>query len=141
MSQNANVRPSELAAVLDVVSPISQTVGSVSTGWIDASQYAQLLAVVQSGVLGGGGTLDAKFQQATDSSGTGAKDVTNAAITQITANNKQALINLRPEALDLANSFNYVRLTLTVGTATSLVSAIVQGFAGRYGAVQGTNVA
>jgi hypothetical protein len=37
--------------------------------------------------------------------------------------NNEAIINLADDELDIANGFNSVRLSLTVGTAASLISA------------------
>ena len=130
-----NAKGSELFSVLATIDPASQAVGTVTTGWISAGNHHTLLALVQSGVLGTGATLDAKLQQATDASGTGAKDVTGKAITQIvkaTGDNKQALINLRPDDLDVTNGFAYVRLSLTVAVAASLTAAQLLGFNPRF---------
>ena len=130
-----NAKGSELFSVLATIDPASQAVGTLTTGWISAGNHHTLLALVQSGVLGTGATLDAKLQQATDASGTGAKDVTGKAITQIvkaTGDNKQALINLRPDDLDVTNGFAYVRLSLTVAVAASLTAAQLLGFNPRF---------
>ena len=130
-----NAKGSELFSVLATIDPASQAVGTVTTGWISAGNHHSLLALVQSGVLGTGATLDAKLQQATDASGTGAKDVTGKALTQIvkaTCDNKQALINLRPDDLDVTNGYAYVRLSLTVAVAASLTAAQVLGFNPRF---------
>ena len=68
--------------------------------------------------------------------GTGAKDITGKAITQLTQagtdSNKQAIINLHRDELDLANSYTHVRLSHTVATATSDSAAILLGFDPRY---------
>ena len=130
-----NAKGSELFSVLATIDPASQAVGTVTTGWISAGNHHTLLALVQSGVLGTGATLDAKLQQATDASGTGAKDVTGKAITQIvkaTGDNKQALINLRPDDLDVTNGYAFVRLSLTVAVAASLTAAQLLGFNPRF---------
>ncbi len=119
-----NAKISEQLAVLATINPISQAAGSVSTGWVNTGNFERLMALVQTGVLGTSATVDAKIQQASDASGTGAKDVTGKAITQIvkaTGDNRQAMINLRPEELDTNNGYEYIRVTLTVGTAASLV--------------------
>ena len=71
----------EPTALLD---PSSQAAGTVTTGWISVANHHGLLAIVQTGVLGTGATVDAKLQQAQDASGTGAKDLTGKAITQLT---------------------------------------------------------
>ncbi|HXH05860.1 MAG TPA: hypothetical protein VNI83_04645 [Vicinamibacterales bacterium] len=129
---NTNVRPSDLATLLGAIAPQSAS-GVVSSAWIDASRFHAFEAIVLAGTLGAGATVDAKLRQATDASGTGAKDITGKAISQVTASNRQALINLRPEELDVAGGFRYVQLQITVGVAASQVAGLVQGFGARYG--------
>ena len=139
-----NAKGSELFSVLATIDPASQAVGTVTTGWISAGNHHTLLALVQSGVLGTGATLDAKLQQATDASGTGAKDVTGKALNQIvkaTGDNKQALINLRPDDLDVTNGYAYVRLSLTVAVAASLTAAQLLGFNSRFAPGDASNQA
>ncbi len=139
-----NAKGSELFSVLATIDPASQAVGTVTTGWISAGNHHSLLALVQSGVLGTGATLDAKLQQATDASGTGAKDVTGKAIAQIvkaTGDNRQALINLRPDDLDVTNGYAYVRLSLTVAVAASFTAAQLLGFNPRFSPGDASNQA
>jgi hypothetical protein len=131
---NFPVRGSDQATVVAVISPVSQGAGTLDSGWIAAADFAQFLAIINDGVLGAAATLDAKLQQAQDSSGTGVKDITGLAITQqvkATDDNKGAIINFRPPKLDRANSFTHFRLRLTVGTAASLVSAVLLGLGAR----------
>lgn len=129
-----NAKGSELLAVLATLDPASQAAGTITTGWISAANHHGLLGIVQTGVLGTGATVDAKLQQALDASGTGAKDITGKAITQIvkaSGDNKQALINVRPEELDTINGFGFVRLSLTVAVAASQTAAQVLGVGAR----------
>ena len=87
---------------------------------------------------------DAKLQQALDSAGTSAKDITGKALTQIvkaTGDNKQALINVKPEELDTVNGFGFVRLSITVGTAASLAGAQILGVNPRYASADALNQA
>ena len=129
-----NAKGSELVAILATLEPSSQAAGTVSTGWISAGNHHSLLAVIQTGVLGTGATVDAKLQQASDATGASAKDISDKAITQIvkaTGDNKQVLINVRPEELDITNGFGFVRLSLTVGVAASLTSAQILGITPR----------
>jgi hypothetical protein len=126
-----NAKPSEIVALLGTIDPVSQAAGTVTTGWISAANFEKFLATVQTGVLGASATVDAKLQQATDGTGTGVKDVVGKSITQIvkaSGDNKQALINLRADELDMNGGFNFFRLSITVATAASLVSANVEGF-------------
>lgn len=140
----ANAKASEQAALLAEISPVSQAAGSVVSGWISAANFERFLAVIQTGVLGASATVDAKIQQASDSSGTGAKDITGKAITQIvkaTGDSKQALINVQGADLDVANGFCYIQLSLTVGTAASLVAASLFGFVPRFAPASDSNPA
>jgi hypothetical protein len=136
MTAHPNIPPSDRAAIVGMISPVSQAAGAVSTGWIDMKNWGTLMGIIQAGVLGAAATLDAKFQQATDAAGTGAKDIPAKLITQLTQggadSNKQAVINLRQGELDIAGGFTYARLTLTVATAASLVSALVLAMDARY---------
>ncbi len=130
-----NSKASEMLAILATIDPASQSAGSATTGWVSVANHHGLLAVVQTGVLGTLATVDAKLQQATDSTGAGAKDVAGRAITQIvkaTGDNKQALINLKPEDLDTVNGFGFVRVALTVGVAASITGAQLLGVNPRF---------
>ena len=130
-----NSKASEMLAVLATIDPASQAAGALSTGWVSVANHLGFLAVVQTGVLGTSATVDAKLQQAFDNAGTGAKDIAGKAITQIvkaTGDNKQALINIKPEELDTVNGFGFVRVTVTVGVAASITSAQLLGVNPRY---------
>lgn len=129
-----NAKGSELLAILATLDPSSQAAGTATTGWISVANHHGLLAIVQTGALGTGATVDAKLQQAQDASGTGAKDITGKAISQIvkaSGDNKQALINVKPEDLDTVSGFGFVRLSVTVGVAASQTAAQVLGINAR----------
>lgn len=132
-----NNLPSERAAIVGVIDPDVTTAGAVSTGWVSAKDFLNFMAIVFAGTLGSSATLDAKIEQATDSSGTGAKDITGKAITQLTQagtdSDKQAIINVKQADLDIANSFTHLRLTVTVATASSDAGAVLLGFDPTYG--------
>jgi hypothetical protein len=128
--QSVNSKISEQLALLGFIAPISQGAGAVSSAYVDMSVAKRLMAVIQTGVLGASATVDAKLQQATDSGGTGVKDVTGKSITQLVKasnDNNVAIINVNDDELDVANGFRWVRVTVTVGTAASLVSAALLG--------------
>ena len=139
-----NSKASEMLAILATIDPASQSAGTATTGWVSVANHHGLLAVVQTGVLGTLATVDAKLQQALDSSGTGAKDISGKGITQIvkaTGDNKQALINLKPEDLDTVNGFGFVRVTVTVGVAASITSAQLLGVNPRFAPADAANQA
>lgn len=129
-----NARSSEIVALLDSIDPASTAASTVTSGWNSAAAAHRFLAVINTGTLGSSATLDAKLEQAKDASGTSAKDIAGKAITQIvkaSGDNKQVMINLRPEEMDVNNNFTHFRLSLTVGTAASMVTANVFGFVTR----------
>jgi len=139
-----NAKGSELLSVLATIDPAAQAAGTVSTSWISLANHHGLLAVIQTGVLGASATLDAKLQQASDATGTGAKDITGKAITQIvkvSGDNKQVLINAKPEDLDTVNGFGFARLSITVGVASSQTAALVLGLSPRFAPADASNQA
>ena len=137
-----NANGSELISIVATIDPASVAVGTVTTGWVSVANFHALVASIQTGALGTSATLDAKLQQALDSSGTSVKDITGKALTQIvkaTGDNKQALINVKPEELDTVNGFGFVRLSITVGTAASLAGAQILGVNPRYATADALN--
>ena len=126
---------SEGLSLLGTYDAASVSASTVTTGWISAKNHLQFLAILATGVLGASATVDAKIQQAKDNSGTGAKDMTGKAITQIvkaSGDNKQALINFKGADFDTEGGFCYFRLSITVGTAASIVGATLLGGAARF---------
>lgn len=128
---NSNVKPSDRVAVVGNIDPDAYAASTVTTGWIDMAKFGAIMAIVQAGTLGSSATLDAKLQQATSAAGAGAKDITGKAITQLTQagtdSDKQAVINLFADELDINNGFTHVQLSMTIGTAASDAGAIVLG--------------
>lgn len=140
-----NLNPSARASVAGAINPVSQAAGTVTTGWIDMQAWFSLLAILSVGAIGASGTVNAKLQQATDGSGTAAKDIAGAAITQLDAagndSNKQVEINLRQDDLDRNGGFRFVRLSVTVGTAASVIAALLVGLDARYGSAADNDAA
>ena len=142
---NANALPSESVAILGTVDPDVLTAAAHTSDYVDAGMFESIMAVIMAGTLGSSATFDAKLVQATDSSGTSSKDITGKAITQLTQagtdSDKQAIINVRAEELDLANSFTHVALTITVGTASSDGGGILLGLNPRFGPASDNDIA
>lgn len=107
----------KLLAALD-----PQTVANTQavSSWVSVGDCDELLAILFLGDIASE-TIDFKIQQASDSSGTGAKDL--KASTQLAASasandSKQLQISVRADKLDRANSFTYVRIRAITGGAT-----------------------
>ncbi len=141
---NPNVKLNEKLAILATLDPASVAPGTVLTSWVHVSEVNNVMALVQTGVLGTAATVDAKMQQATSSAGAGAKDITGKAITQLTQaadDNKQVTIEVTQNDLDMANGFEYVALSVTVGAAASIVGAALIGGNPRYAPTTSLNQA
>lgn len=131
-----NAKPSEHLAVLATLDPVSQGAATVTTGWVKAGNFHAFMLLLAVGAMTGGSTVDAKFQQAQDVGGTGAKDISPAkAITQLLAaggNNRQVMLNMKAADLDVDGGFGFIRGSATVGTAASLLFAALIGAYPRY---------
>lgn len=132
---NSNVLASNQATLIGVIDPDAYAAGTEVTPWLSLADFGAIQAVVSVGDMQATSTVDAKLEQATDSSGTGAKDITGKSATQFVAgtdDNKQSIINCRSEELDVANGFDYVRLSVTTATAASDSGGFVIGHNARY---------
>lgn len=122
--------------ILGSIPPQTVTGATVTSGWIPMATLGKIYAVINIGAITGAGTVNAKIEQATALAGTGAKDVTGAAITVITGSansNQQASIGVRQAQLDVVNNFNHVRLSITTAVAASILGAVVHGVEAKYG--------
>ena len=133
-----HVHAADNVAVVATIDPDVTTASTVTSDWVDMSDFHTILAVVLAGTLGTNATVDAKLEQATSAAGAGAKDISGTDITQLTQagtdqSDTQAVISLQSDALDVDNGFQFVRLSITVGTATSDAGGIILGVAPRVG--------
>ncbi len=138
-----NSQPSERIALLGTIDPDANAAATFTSDWCDMTIFHAGLAVIEVGTLGASATIDAKLEEATDSSGTDAQDLTGKSITQLTQagsdSDKQALINLKSD--ELSATYTHVRISLTVGTATSDCSAVFFGVDPRYGPANDNDLA
>ena len=129
---STNIKPSEQLALLGSVPPQSVSAGAtVTTGWVSASKFGAIMAMINTGTLGATSTVDAKLEQATTVAGAGQKDIAGSAITQLVktgGENKvvftQTMSNI---GLDHNNGYQFVRASVTVGTAAAFVGASLLG--------------
>lgn len=130
------LRPSDMIAAMAFINAAEHATGTVTSGWVDMADFTAAFVVLAVGVMGADGTVDAKIEQAQDAAGTGVKDLSGTDITQIvkaTGDNTQALIQFFADHLDLVNGFTHARVSVTVGTAATNLSATVLGCTPRYG--------
>ena len=91
---------------------------SANTGWLSMKNFARALFYVELGTWDSGDDLDeCRIQQATDSSGTSAKDLTSdesggnydTDTDIIDADGNFVIIEIRAEDMDVDNGFDYIR--------------------------------
>lgn len=136
-------KPAEVAALVSALDPASLTAGTYYSDWIMADDFEQYMAVVLVGAISSNGTCDIAISQATDGSGTGAKDV--VAASQLTAagtdSNKQVVLQCRQDQLDLAGGFRYISVEVVTATAASIAGACILGFNPTYGPARDYDIA
>jgi len=111
---------------------------NASTGWVSMADFESIFAYVEIGTWNASDDLDeCRLEQATDSSGTGAKDLTTDAAAgnydtsnPVDADGDFVILEARAEDLDVANGFTHVRLYVAEGGNTGTDN--VTGFLLRY---------
>jgi len=126
------VKLSEKLAVVSVIDPDANTTGTITGDWVDLGVHRRAMFIFAIGTLGSSATADGDVQQASDSSGTGAKAITGKSITQLTDagtdSDKQVVVEVADYELDVEGGFTHVAPRLIIGTATS--DSTVIGIAG-----------
>jgi hypothetical protein len=123
----------ERLPVVEQYSPASIAASTVLTGAIDMKNLRRVLFIIQTGVLGASATVDFKITGSATSGGTYA-DVTGRSITQIvkaTGDNKIAILEVTAEQVG-AQGWRFIKGSLTIGTAASVVGVIALGDGLRY---------
>jgi hypothetical protein len=124
----ATEKMGERLPIVGQISPASYSAGTQLTAAIDMANVRRVAFIVQTGVLGASATVDFKVTGSTTSGGAYA-DVTGRSITQIvkaTGDNKLALLEVSAEQV-AAQGWRYIKGSLTVGTAASIVGVIALG--------------
>ena len=110
--------------------PPESTSTTVTTGGIDTLKFRRAMFIVGIGAFGSSATVDGKLQYSADNS-TGWTDVAGSNLTQLLAaggNNKVAIMEVSADMLaTLTTTGRYVRASVTVGTAATLVTVIPLG--------------
>lgn len=141
---NPNVKLSEKVAVLASIDSVAAGIGTIVSPYVSLANFHQVAALLKTGLMGAGGTIDAKLVQATAIGGTGSKDIAGKAITQIvkaSGDGKQVLIEVHSAELDVNNGYAFVALSVTVGTSASQLDATVLGSVPRFASALTLNAA
>ena len=128
MASNNSAKANSICSIQNSIEPVASA-AAVSGTWVLASAAYQWLAIVNAGTVGT--SVDAKIEQATDSSGSSVKDLSGSSITQLVAAGTAA-IQFRQNQLDTANGFDYVRLTITKVGATTVAGGVLLALSSMY---------
>lgn len=113
-----------------VLAPASRTVAATGATYLSMQDFEYVTFLVDVGAITATGTIDFAVKQASDTSGTGTKAVTDAALVQIadTGGSKVYAVTVRATQLDQANGFYFVSATMTPATAASVASVTALRF-------------
>lgn len=128
---NSNILPSDRSRVMAVVDPDVLTAAAYSSGWVDVNEFDSFMAIAFAGTLGTNATFDVKIEESI--SGASIQDLKTA--TQLTQagtdeSDQQVIINVRQD--EVSDGYNQIRLTITVGTASSDGGGVLLGYDARY---------
>lgn len=118
--------------VIGAYYPASIGASTVLTGAIDLAKHRRVLFLIITGVLGSSATVDFKITQAATSGGT-YSDISGKAITQLVKasnDNNIALVEVAAEELSAGKEF--IKGSITVGTAASILCVIALAASDRY---------
>lgn len=132
--------------VVGSIDPDAAGAGTYTSGWISAAQFQRFMAILSVGTMAATSTVNMKIEQATDGSGTGVKDLTGAAISELSQagtddSDSQAAIALFSDSLDLENGFDHFRVSVTVAAAASDLGVVILGSGLRVGPVEDRDAA
>ena len=126
---------SEHLHVIGVFDPFDGEGTTTKTDVWDMQKYRSVMAIIASGTMQTGGTLDAHMEESATSNGT-FTTLTGKAMTQFTTADaaKQAIINLSQAevAATTATGARWCRLNLAAASATVAYTAIVLGSHSRF---------
>jgi hypothetical protein len=126
------LRLSDQWAIIATIDPQSHASGDLTSDVIDMANYHRVAAIVASGALASGGTLDiaAKGDTASDGSfATAITGKTTAAGTfsgSASSNDKQAIVEVDGAEME-AQGLRYLRFDLTAGSSGGLAAVLVLG--------------
>ena len=142
----ASSLPSERSAIVATLDPDAYAAaGTFTSDWASVADFPQMLATISMGDTVTGSVINFKLQQATNSSGTGAKDITGKAISALTmgsgAEDAQAEINVEQDELDVANDFTHVAMVLEPTVQIAECGAVLRGFRPTYAPASDSDLA
>lgn len=124
-----NEKLSEQLAVVAKLDPKSQSAATVTSDSIDMAKIKRVAFILQTGTLGTAATVDMAIKGDTASGGSYTTTITGKSIAQLVkASNDNNIAIVEVSAAEVAaQGYRYIRASVTVGTAASLVSLVALG--------------
>jgi len=121
-----NEKFTEQLAVVAKLDPKSQSAATVTSDYVDMAKIKKVIFILQTGVMGTSATVDMAIKGDTASGGSYTTTITDKSITQLVkASNDNNIAVVEVSAAEVAaQGYRYIRASVTVGTATSLVSLV-----------------
>jgi hypothetical protein len=119
-------RLSERLAIVSTLDPVSQGAATVTGDSIDMKVYSRVVFVLLTGALGTSATVDLAIKGDTASGGSYTTTITGKSITQLVKasnDNNQAIVEVTADAV-AAQGYRYIRPSVTVGAAASLIALV-----------------
>lgn len=132
-------RFSEGHAPLAKIDPVSLN-GQTVTSFVSLRNYPRVVALVHVGAIAANRQIEARFEQATDTQGSGQKliDGKDTDVLLTADQNGIYAIELRAEELDTNNGYDCVALKLTSQGGAVIAEAVVLGLEPRFAPVDQT---
>jgi hypothetical protein len=125
-------------SVADFVPPQTVNNANLNSLGIDMSKFQRAIFYVIGGSLGSAGTLDGRLQSAAASNFATPHNIASSNLTQITANNVAATLEIRADQLQSGD--RYVRLQLTGGGNALTVGILGLGAEAEYKPASNNNL-
>ena len=121
-----NEKLSEKLAIVSKLDPKSQSAATVTSDYVDMAKIKKVIFILQTGALGTSATVDMAIKGDTTSGGSYTTTITGKSITQLVkASNDNNIAVVEVSAAEVAaQGFRYIRASVTVGTAASLISLV-----------------
>jgi len=141
-----NTKPSEVCAIAATIDPDAYSAATTVSDYVNMADFESVMIIILVGTMATNATLNAVVKQATSGAGAGAKNLTSSkAITELTEagsdSDKQVIITVRAEELDLANDFTHIAISVTGAVAASDYGAVILGFNPRRAPTDGEDLA
>ena len=121
-----NEKLTERLALVSTLDPVSQSAATVTSDVIDMKLFKKVMFILSTGSLGTSATVDMAIKGDTASNGSFTTTITGKSITQLVKasnDNNQVLVEVNAAEV-AAQGFRYIRASVTVGTAASLISLV-----------------